>query len=73
MYRSNPEIVSLFDVDSYIDLCAEIVERLRDDIAIERFVSQSPDSLLIAPRWGLKNYEFTHRLLKRIAERIENK
>ena len=68
MYRSNPEIVSLFDVDSYIDLCAEIVERLRDDIAIERFVSQSPDSLLIAPRWGLKNYEFTHLLFKKLSE-----
>ena len=31
-------------------------------IAIERFVSQSPDNLLISPRWGLKNYEFTNLL-----------
>lgn len=58
--------VKLFDVDQYIDLCAKIVSRLRSDIAIERFVSQSPDELLIAPRWGLKNYEFTHRLFKRL-------
>lgn len=71
MYQLNPDVVSLFDVDNYIDLCAEIVEHLRSDIAVERFVSQSPDNLLIAPRWGLKNYEFTHRLLKRIAERKE--
>lgn len=55
--------VSLFDVDSYIRLCADIINRLRPDIAIERFVSQSPDDLLIAPRWGLKNYQFTNLLL----------
>lgn len=73
MYRTNPEIVSLFDVDTYVDLCSEIVNRLRDDIAIERFVSQSPDNLLIAPRWGLKNYEFTHRLYKHLDERKQLK
>ena len=38
-------------------------------IAIERFVSQSPAELLIAPNWGIKNYEFTARLLKRMKER----
>jgi hypothetical protein len=56
----------LFQVDEYIDLCAAIINRLRPDIAIERFVSQSPDSLLIAPRWGLKNYQFTNLLRARL-------
>ncbi len=51
-----------WDADEYISLCCRIVRRLRADIAIERFVSQSPDSLLISPRWGLKNYQFTDRL-----------
>lgn len=60
------EKVTVFDVDSYIELCCLIVERLRPDIAIERFVSQSPDDLLIAPRWGLKNYQFTDRLKQRL-------
>lgn len=55
-----------FSVESYLDLCVEIVRRLRGDIAIERFVSQSPASMLISPRWGLKNYEFTARLLKKL-------
>jgi radical SAM superfamily enzyme len=36
---------------------------------VERFVSQSPKELLIAPDWGLKNYEFADRLRKRIVER----
>jgi hypothetical protein len=59
--------VHLFTVDEYVDLCCEIIQRLRRDIAIERFVSQSPDNLLIAPRWGLKNYQFTNLLNNALA------
>lgn len=55
-----------FTADEYATLCAKIVRRLRKDIAIERFVSQSPDELLIYPRWGLKNYQFTHLLEKKL-------
>ncbi len=51
-----------WEVDEYIDLCCRIVATLRRDIAIERFVSQSPPSLCLYPRWGLKNHEFTDRL-----------
>lgn len=58
--------IRVFELDEYLDLCAEIVTRLRPDIAIERFVSQSPNSLLVAPRWGLKNYQFTNRLINLI-------
>lgn len=60
--------VPRFTVDEYIELCCEVVKHVRSDIAIERFVSQSPDNLLISPRWGLKNYEFTHRLNRRLKE-----
>jgi len=35
----------------------------------QRFTSQSPKELLIAPDWGLKNFEFTAQVNKRIAER----
>ena len=52
-----------------IDLAIDFAERLSPHIAIERFVSQSPAELLIAPNWGIKNYEFTARLLKRMKER----
>ncbi len=61
--------LTIRDVDDYISLCADIITRIRPDIAIERFVSQSPDNLLIAPRWGLKNYEFTHRLFNVLAHK----
>ena len=33
----------------------------------ERFVSSSPTSLLVAPKWGLKNHEFTDLLRKRLS------
>lgn len=52
--------------EEYIDVCLAFLSRLSPMIAVERFVSQSPESLLISPRWGLKNYEFTNLLLNRI-------
>ncbi len=54
--------VPRFSVDEYINLCVEIVKRINPEIAIERFTSQSPEELLIYPKWGLKNYEFVNRL-----------
>lgn len=68
-YAECPQDFSLFDVDSYIDTAIDYVERLRPDIVVERFVSQSPKNLLIAPDWKLKNYEFVEKLKKRMAER----
>ena len=55
----------LFSPETYIPLCREIISILTTDspaTAIERFTSQSPDDLLIAPRWGLKNYQFVNLL-----------
>ena len=52
----------------YIDTCIAYLERLRSDIIVERFVSQSPADMLIAPKWGIKNHEFTNRLVNRMKE-----
>ena len=68
-FEEHPEWFHLYDVDEYIDLVIDFIERLNPAIVVERFVSQSPKELLIAPDWGLKNYEFTARVHKRIAER----
>ena len=67
-YEQCPADFHLFNVDEYIALVIAYVERLRPDLVLERFVSQSPKELLIAPDWGLKNYEFNHRLLRRMRE-----
>lgn len=68
-YALHPEEFHLFSADEYIDLVVDYVEHLRPDLILERFVSQSPRELLIAPDWGLKNHEFTDRVKKRMKER----
>jgi hypothetical protein len=52
----------IYSVEEYIELIAGYIQRLRPDLVLERFVSQSPKELLVAPHWGLKNYEFTNLL-----------
>ena len=67
-YFASPEDFHLFTADEYIDLVIDFVEHLRPDIVLERFVSQSPSSLLAVPGWGLKNYEFVDKVRKRMDE-----
>ena len=68
-YNATPEMVHLYDVEEYLLLVSDFIERLRPDIALDRFVSQCPPEFLIAPRWGLKNYEFTAKLIKSMQHR----
>ena len=68
-YAADPQIVHLYDIDEYILLVSDFIERLRPDIALDRFVSQCPPEFLIAPRWGIKNYEFTAKLIKSMQQR----
>lgn len=65
-YEENPESFHLYTLDEYIDLAIDFIERLNPEIAIERFVSQSPKELLIAPDWGVKNFEFIDKINKRL-------
>lgn len=51
-----------YTAEEYIDLISQYIQYLRSDLVLERFVSQSPKEMLIAPDWGLKNYEFTNML-----------
>lgn len=68
-YRENPSDFHLFTADEYIDLVIDYIERLRPDLVLERFVSQSPPELVLAPKWNLKNYQFTEKVKKRMRER----
>jgi radical SAM protein (TIGR01212 family) len=72
MYREYVQDASgfrMFTVDEYLDLCVRYLELLNPQIIVERFVSEAPDDLLVAPRWGLKNFEFTAKLDKLLEER----
>ena len=68
-FEMQSEDFHLYSADEYIDLVIDYVEHLRPDLVLERFVSQSPKELLIAPDWGLKNHEFTDKVKKRMRER----
>lgn len=68
-FEKQPEDFHLYTADEYIDLVIDYVEHLNLRIVLERFVSQSPKELLIAPDWGLKNHEFTDKVRKRMRER----
>ena len=61
IYKKKP--FHLYSVDEYIKLIASYLQYLRKEIIVERFVSQSPPEMVIAPHWGMKNYEFTNLLV----------
>jgi uncharacterized protein len=67
--EADPALIHIPEPMEYVELVSEFLEYLRPDIAIERFVSQSPPELLLAPNWGLKNYEFTHLVEKCLRKR----
>lgn len=68
-YAQCPFDFHLYSADEYIELIIDYIEHLRPDLILERFISQSPKELLIAPDWGLKNHEFTEKVRKRLRER----
>ena len=67
-YLRQPEDFHLFTEEEYIALCVDFVRRLPRGLVIERFVSQSPPELLLAPRWGWKNFEFTAKIERTLLE-----
>ena len=68
-YAECPDDFSLFGVDDYIETVIDYIERLRPDLVLERFASQSPKELLIAPDWGLKHHELVDKIKRRMRER----
>lgn len=68
-YLSHPQWFKLYNAQEYCDLAIDFLEHLRPEIAIERFVSQSPSELLASPGWGLKNFEFLMLIEKRLVQR----
>lgn len=68
-YEEDPSQFHLFSFEEYIELLCDFIALMRPEIVLERFVSQTPADLLIAPHWGLKNYEFSAKLEKYLRER----
>lgn len=55
--------------EEYVDLVLEYISHLPPSLVLERFVSQSPPEYVIAPRWGLKNHEFSALIKKAMQKR----
>lgn len=68
--KEKPEMFNLYSAEEYIDLITDFVALLRPDIIIERFISESPAHLLIAPQWnGMKNFEIVAKIDKKLIEK----
>lgn len=68
--RKNSEMFDLFTVERYVQFITEFISLLRPDIIIERFISESPSEILIAPKWnGLKNFEILSKIEKHLVEK----
>lgn len=64
--------VAPFSLEDYIELCVRITHTVPRHICIERFLASSPPEMVVAPKWGLKNYQFTHMLHNRIKQSYTN-
>jgi radical SAM protein (TIGR01212 family) len=68
-YINDPTDFHLFAMEDYIETVVDYVERLNPNLVLERFASQSPKELLIAPDWGIKNHELVDKIKARMRER----
>jgi radical SAM protein (TIGR01212 family) len=69
-YKRNPENFNLFSSEEYINFITDFITYLRPDIVIERFVSEAPKDLLIAPNWNhLKNFEIVAKIDNKLIEK----
>ena len=68
-FRNKPEMFTFMELDDYIDLVVDFIELLNPNIILERFFSESPASMLIYPKYGLKNFEVKYLVEKRLEER----
>jgi uncharacterized protein len=68
-FSENPALFNLFEVDQYADLVVRFLEHLSPGIIVQRFVSSAPAGMVIAPDWGIKNYEFVAKVDKLLVQR----
>lgn len=68
-FAEHPDWFRLYTADEYIDLVIDFIELLNPAIAVERMISQSPPGFVIAPDWGLKNFEFIVKVERRMVQR----
>lgn len=69
-YAQHPEDFERFSLDEYLDFFTDMLERLRPDLFIERFVGEVPPRFVNETPWGLiRNVELLRLLEKRLEEK----
>lgn len=68
-YEARPELFALPDAPTYVQWVADYLEYLAPWVAVERFTSQTPGNMLMAPRWGLKNDEVARLVVPEMQKR----
>ncbi len=69
-WDADPTKFHFWQPDEYIDLFIDLLEHLREDIVVERFVSEAPPRYHHGPNWsGLRNENLLALFEKRLAER----
>lgn len=69
-YAECPEDFERFSLVEYLDFFTDMLERLRPDLYIERFVGEVPPRFVNETPWGLiRNVELLRLLEKRLEER----
>ena len=69
-YEEHPEDFERFALDEYIDFIADILERLRPDLYIERIAGEVPPRFVSETPWGLiRNAELLHLLDAKLEQR----
>jgi len=58
MYRENP--FNLFSYEEYLKFIVKFLERLSPDIMLERLFTDTPQDLLIAPKWQERHNEIIY-------------
>lgn len=61
--------LKFLDMDEYVDLIVDCVEKLPEDMVIHRLTGDSPRNLLIGPMWSLKKWEVLNAIDGRFKER----
>lgn len=69
-YSLNPQKYRFFELEEYIDLFIDLLERLSPSMVIERFAGEAPPEFHAGHPWGLvRNERLVQLLEKRLAER----
>ena len=68
-FAARPEDFVRWTLDEYIDLLADILERLRPEIAVGRLAASVPPRFLAVPGWGVRASELHQLLERRLRER----